>query len=526
MKKICCTLILLSMIVTNPIYSYTKWQTTKNSLQTGHCQLESNKIKVTVHTYHLDIEEEAVISTRGNVNWGDPNTLEISGEFKLTPGATMRSLLLWNGDKILKAKLLDRELADSIMDSIVNKTYKDPALIKYEGGNRYSFRIYPVSINNSRKVRVLYTVPLRSNKGRLKLEFLPAFTLGCQQVPTQIPVEFAPADTTPTTYIFQHGETIKSLQFGATYLIPFNHFHQGTDYYIYNPRPEPLAIIPDTTCNMNKAYAYTLEKTQAVGCYTALFATVPDTLKALINEFQLVKYTLEAKIQTTDNSYIRDVPVNSSFSIYIKSKSHWDGMIYWNVYDENGISKITHTQTFQTDIDPVKNVILPLLWGAKYSLVEGLGNMGGVFGFVDNKMSLLALERDTLSATETALYWEKGVPLLLPEEIFADTANLAIPKENIIIDITGSKSMTKDVLNHIAILIKPDNKIIIQLGDVNLKTLDVSIYDLKGKLIKQYKNMKVRDSKVQVNLPATMKGIFIMCITSDSMQVSKKLVLK
>lgn len=527
MKQITYALILLSFVASSAVYSYTQWSTTKISLRRGHCQLESNKIKVIVHTCHIDVEEEAVIATRGTVSSGDPNTLEITGEFQLTPGASMRSLLLWNGDKLLKAKLIDRELADSIMDSIVDYTYRDPALIKYEGNNKYSFRIYPVAINNSRKVRVLYTVPLQSNEGRLQFEFQPAFTLGAQQVPTQVPVKFARSDTAAQVkYILQHGQTKKSLQFGSIYLIPFKDFHEGDSYYYYSSQPDPLIIMPDMTSAMNKAYAYKLESTKAAGCYTAIFTTIPNALKKLISDAQLSNYTLETKIVTTDNSYITDIPKNSSFNIYIKSKTPWDGLIHWTVYDENGTAVINYTQDFDANMDPVKNAVLPLLWGAKYTLVEGLGNLGGIFGFVDNKMSLLALEKDALPMDVAQKYLEEGVPPLLPEEIFPDTANIDVPKENIIIDVTGFTSMPKDVLDRILIKIKPNNQVIIQLDNMSLTHLTIEIYDVRGKLIKRYKNVKVVNRKALLNLPAYMKGVFIMRIKSGSLKVSRKLVLR
>ena len=529
MKHFIYALLLVSLFASNDVFSYTKWTTTKVALRTGNCQLESNKIKVIVHPYHIDVEEEVIITTFGNVSWGDPNTLEITGDFQLTPGSCMRSMLLWNGNKILKAKLIDRELADSIMDSIVDKTYRDPALIRYEGNNRYSFRIYPVAINNSRKLRVLYTAPLQLNNGRLQFEFQPAFTLGAQQVPTQIPVEFVKSGSNSKEYILQHGTTKKSLQFGSIYLIPFQDFHKGNAYYYYSAQPDPLIITPDTTCSMNKAYEYKLESTKASGCYTAIFATVPDELKKLILETQLSNYTLETKIITSDNSYITDIPVNSSFHIYIKSKTHWNSLIHWNVYNENGNSVIHYVQHFDPYTDPVEISILPLLWGARYTLVEGLGNLGGIFGFVDYKMSLLALEKDTLPVALAQKYANEGVPPLLAEEIFADTANLDVPPENIVIDITnptGFTSMPKDVLDHILITIKPGNLVIIQFDNLNLKHLNIEIYDVRGKLIKRYNNVRVINRKAQLNLPATMKGVYVMRIKAGSLKVSRMLVLR
>lgn len=523
MRRLISAIVLALLFTSSLSFSWTRWQTTKIAQSTGKCQLSSNTIRVNVHSYYLDVEEEAVITASGTVNWGDPNTLEITGEFQLSPGATMRSMLLWNGDKLLKAKLIDRDKADSIMDTIVNKTYHDPALIKYLGKNRYLFRIYPVAINNSRKIRVLYSIPLQSNS-RLQLEFQPAFTLGAEGVPTQIPVEIISSDSSVARYMIQHGNTKKSIQLGATYMIPFQDFYRGNKYNFYNPNPAPIIIIPDTSI-ITKAFSFRIESTKAAGNYTAILSTVPDSLKKIITEAVLPDYSLEVKIKTTEKTYLIDVAKDCLFNVYMKSQTPWDGTIYWNVYDKNGTLTIQHPQTIPLSSDSSKNALLPLLWGAKYTLVEGLGNTGAIFGFVDNKMSLLALEKDTLSANEAALWLEKGVPLLLPEDIIADTGKIALPKENLIFDITNT-IVFNNLLDRLGVLIKSGNRIVIQLAHQRLKKLNVSIYDTRGRLIVAYHNLKVTDRTVQCKLPATMKGMYVIQIQSGSLKVSRKLVLK
>ncbi|MBD3317261.1 MAG: hypothetical protein GF344_15855 [Chitinivibrionales bacterium] len=107
-----------------------------------------------------------MIATRGNVWSGDQSTLEIFGEFEMSPGTAIRSMLLWQGNTILKAKLKDRTAADSAYEEVVDRRRtqivpRDPALIESLGGNRYRFKIYPVALARSRKIRILYTVPLR-----------------------------------------------------------------------------------------------------------------------------------------------------------------------------------------------------------------------------------------------------------------------------------------------------------------------------------------------------------------------------
>lgn len=525
MKQVTFALVSALLLIYTSAFSYTSWLTTKNALSSGNCRLESNKIRIIVNTYSIDVEEEAEISTTGTVYAGDPNTLEIKGEFLLSPGSAMRSLLLWNGNKLLKAKLLDRDKADSTINQIINYTYRDPALIKYMGKNRYSFRIYPVSINNSRKVRVLYTVPLQSGSGALRLEIRSAFTLGAEQVPTQIPVEIIRNGTSDERYILQHKNTKKSIQFGSTYLIPFSDFYQGGYYYCYSAQPEPLVITLDTS-GFNKAFTYGLETTKAAGYYTAIFSYVPDPLKKQIAEALLFNYTIETKIQTAENNYITDIPKDALFGIYLKTKTPWDGKLKWNVYDNNGTLKIQYVQNMIPDTTQATNAVLPLLWGAKYSLSEGLGSLGGIFGFVDNKMSLLALERDSLKAEEAALWLDKGVPPLLANEIIADTAKISVPKENIIIDISEISTTPGDALKLMHTTIDAHNRVIIQFKTLNGAAVSIRVFDLKGRLVYHVNNLKVAGKNVSFNLPAVLKGMFLMRVSTGTMQSTEKIIIK
>lgn len=525
MNKSTKTLILIASLCVTSTFARTWWHTTKITNKTGDCQLESNKITITTHPYHIDVVEEAVISTRGSVlNEASNKTLEILGQFTLTPGSSIRSFLLWNGDKILKAKLIDKNLADKIMDSIVNIKYiVDPALIKYLGNNQYSFRIYPVAIGESRKIRVLYSIPLESNEGDLMYNIQPVFTLGCRYVPTRIPVRFENSDSTQKKHIIHHGDLKKSIQYNNTYLLPFKDFNKG-NYYYYDPSPQPICIIRQ---NLNcKAFSCILETTKAAGSYTAIFSTIPDTLKKKILTTELQKYTIEAKIQTSENAYLIDLPKKCAFSIYIKSKTPWNGKIFWNVYDNNGLIATSYIQNIIQNTDPVKNAILPLMWGARYSLVKGLGSLGGVFGFVDNKMSLLALEKDELSAEEAKKWYNGGVPTLLPNEIFADTAKISIPKDNIIIDFTKTVNFQKTVLDRFAITVLTNNMLHIQFEKMNPKIVSIDIYDMKGKLIISFSRINTIKGLAKLSLPKTLKGLYVMNIKVDNKHFNKKFILK
>ena len=184
-------ILIAALLLPIAVFSQITWQTASYTLMGQQCQLSSNIVNITVNPFHLDVEEEAVITAVYNDAWsswyGDAGSLEITGVFVLTKGSSVRSMLVWEGSKLLKAKLRDRTLADSAYEATVNRTKPqfphDPALIEYLGNNAYRFKIYPVAINNSRKIRILYSVPFLMSQTGPQFQLLTAFTGGTAQPP-------------------------------------------------------------------------------------------------------------------------------------------------------------------------------------------------------------------------------------------------------------------------------------------------------------------------------------------------------
>ena len=79
----------------------------------GSCNLKQGSITVTLHKFYADVEEEATIAPTGTCDYGDPQSLEITGTFTLSEGSALRSMLLWNGTQMLKAKLRETAKADN-----------------------------------------------------------------------------------------------------------------------------------------------------------------------------------------------------------------------------------------------------------------------------------------------------------------------------------------------------------------------------------------------------------------------------
>lgn len=501
-----------------------RWQTTHLNgafnHSSGNCRLESSKIKITVHQFYVDVEEEAVIGTFGNIWSGaDSLTLEITGTFSLSSYSSIRSMLLWNGDKILKARLKDRTAADSAYEEVVDRdkevyVSRDPALIEYLGNNQYRFKIYPVAINKSRRIRILYTIPITCSGDKAQFKLQTVFHSGAYEHLESIPVEFVNSPSLLGSYKIKRNSGLKPIQFGSTYIFPFNEIAYTS-----------IDIVADSLkwCH---AYSYKIDSGNASGSYAAIIASMPDSLKKMITESAVYRYSCESVVILGEKKYVIQLPSTGVFSMLTKSTSPWDGTISWFVYDEDGNTIIKYDQIIGVDTTIPECQMIPLLWGAKYSLVEKTGNLGGLYGFVDNRMSLLALESDTLSASAAAQYAESGVPPLLPEEIIVDPLKIGLaPKESIIAEYT-SIIVRQNRLEKYMLRLLSDHNLLVLFGEKANEVLKLELYDLSGKLVYSLKNISAKGKSVKVKIPNNFRGAFIVKLVSGSYSQQQKIILK
>jgi hypothetical protein len=534
MKKSILILAAALMLPAFTVAQQITWQTTRNGSCSGYCQLESNKISLTVSPFYIDVVEEAVIGTRGSVSWGDPSTLEIIGTFTLSKGTALRSMLLWNGQKILKAKLLDRNYADSAYQAIVNRQIpRDPAIIEYLGNDTYRFRIFPVAINASRKIRILYAVPFHCASNGPVFEIKTAFTVGAQTTPTQIPIEIEKASQITGNYLISYGSTHKTIQFGSTYIVPYSDLAKNGYYYnntFYSSSTSwvinPISIMPDTTLKI-EAYTAEIDSGATAGNYTAVYAMPPEMVLASYKELgQTGTPTFEAKIMAGTTSYITDFNNKKYLGVYLKSPMEWDSTIYWTVYTSTGKIALTYSQKCSPQTDSLSQSILPLIWGAKYSLVEGTGNLGALYGFVDQNMSLLARENDTLCAADALAWAIKGVPVLKPDEIKINHADIPIaPIENVIFEFSSSVlNIAKAKLLAFEITLK-GRMLNIAFKSFKNGVVRVALFDISGKQLASWNNLSVVGNSLALELPQRAGGFMIVRVYSGKAMFQKTCVV-
>ena len=88
-------------------------------------------------------------------NW---EQLEVYFNFTLPEGATVTDSWLWVGEDIIKAILIDRQDATEIYEGIVNAR-EDPSLLVKHSEGVYELRVFPMSVQEPRRVKITYLVP-------------------------------------------------------------------------------------------------------------------------------------------------------------------------------------------------------------------------------------------------------------------------------------------------------------------------------------------------------------------------------
>lgn len=509
-------------------YSSLGWQTTRNGYCSGSCQIQSIKLRVIVHPFFAEVEEEVEIAPFGGVWSGDNKTLEIVDEFDLPQTTAIQSMLLWNGDKILKAKLKMKGDASQQYEDVVDREKivppRDPALIEQISDGRYRCRIYPVAIDGMRKMRVKYIVPISMENSTPQFQIKTIFTADAYSQLRQIPLSVETVSDSGCKCVLKTKSVSKCIIYNSVYLLSPSEITEP--YTWYGAKQSYLSIVPDKSI-WNKTWSEYVSDGPAKGYYSAVIMTVPDSVKALVNEqLDPTGIQLEMGVTIGKSIYLSNVKNEGFQALYCKSEAEWDGTIYWNGYNADGDQVFNCKQITVPEKKGFSVGMLPLLWGLKYSQYEKKDALGALYGYVDSKMSLLALESDTLGRDLIAVYNEKGVPKLLPEEIVVDSKKLpATPKESIIFEIgTGILANDKRVENLFDVMCNGmELKIVL---NNKLDNVRVNLLDLSGRIIQQWKSNQLSGENMVIKMNRRYSGTFIIQIQHGARILQKKVVLR
>lgn len=274
------------------------WQTTKTTVggfNSGACGLERGSLRVKVHASHLDVEEELEVSTLGAVDAGnDPNTLEIVGTFTLPAGSTLVGGLLWDGDRMLESKLLDRKAADSLYEKMVQRNSsppprpRDPLILELVGKDSYRLRIYPVKLGGSRRFRLRYQLPPRIGAEGLEMRLLTVSGGLFPGLATSIPATLEPGGDVRKTVLVE-GQGRVTLELPRTRFFRVQDLGQSGhwDGWSWSPGSSILLLPVDPLRQVMVKTRF--DAGTFAGHYLNLYATVDDAvIKALGQRVEVV----------------------------------------------------------------------------------------------------------------------------------------------------------------------------------------------------------------------------------------------
>ncbi|HEY2882234.1 MAG TPA: VIT domain-containing protein, partial [Pirellulales bacterium] len=132
-----------------------------------------HKVKVDIRDQiaRTTIEESFVNHTKG--------TLEGVFYFPLPADASISDFGMWIGNDLVEADIVEKQRAREIYETILREK-RDPGLLEWTTGNLFKARVYPISANSEKRIKITYTqvLPLRDNRYRysygLRSELLTA----------------------------------------------------------------------------------------------------------------------------------------------------------------------------------------------------------------------------------------------------------------------------------------------------------------------------------------------------------------
>ncbi len=122
---------------------------------------------LTVVYHHVEVTiEDQVATTRIDQRFRNDNRFAVEGIyiFPLPEEASIERFVMYVDGKPLEGRVLDREEARSIYESIVRK-HRDPALLEYIGRNTFQASIFPIAPGEEKRVQIEYRQILPVDQG-------------------------------------------------------------------------------------------------------------------------------------------------------------------------------------------------------------------------------------------------------------------------------------------------------------------------------------------------------------------------
>lgn len=109
----------------------------------------------------VDCDLYMTYECKGN-NFNNTTQYEVNHSFSLPENILVTDSWLWVDSVIMKALILERNEAINIYEGIVNRR-RDPSLLLKNSSTSYSYNIYPIFNNNTRRVKLSFQIPIDIN---------------------------------------------------------------------------------------------------------------------------------------------------------------------------------------------------------------------------------------------------------------------------------------------------------------------------------------------------------------------------
>ena len=379
----------------------------------------------------------------------DGKSLEIVGNFTLPAGAAIVGALLWDGGKILEGKLLDRSIADSLYEDMVDRNStppvrpRDPLILEKTGPGSYRFRIYPVSLGFSRHMRLRYQLPPVIGPEGVQMPFKAAVTsLFAHTNTMQVPVTLENGGDVPKAIFTLPNGMRTEMTFPRTRLLTAAEVGDpGNGWDVWGNQVSVPGIGVQPALPLRQAAVKTrFTEGQMAGHFLSLYATVSQEVLKGLNIRSAT--SLAVVVRNGKRSY--DIPVAcegglaigcGSMSFHGKSDSAWNDTLDWEAFDAAG-KLLSRTRIKSTIFLNPQDTGAAVLWAAsptRFSEKKELP-VGPVFGFVDEWASLLSLPKDSVGPQLFAFYNENGVPRISNaslKDVIPNYAPDQVPNPNI-----------------------------------------------------------------------------------------------
>ncbi|MBK8801726.1 MAG: hypothetical protein IPN71_06630 [Fibrobacteres bacterium] len=305
-----CGAFALALAFASPSSAWLQSRATQGITNQQQVQILNVSVRATVEQAWADVEEDVELGPVISNSWSTQpsvniNTWEIFGDFALPKGAVLTGALLWDGDKLLKAKLKARSVANAQYEEVVARNTapmpapRDPLIIERAGESTYSMKLYPVSWGGTRRMRLRYLVPLQANGSAWEVPLGSAFAENALVHPSSF--EFQWSRGKASNALLSRGGVLQPPSTTPILLplsAPSTWINNSTAYY------SPVAA----RLSVKGAFALTtqFDSTAWKGGYLLFQGTMPDSIlkqTGLRQEFMVLWRWNRAEALASDNGW-------------------------------------------------------------------------------------------------------------------------------------------------------------------------------------------------------------------------------